>query len=65
MFEAFTDDFISTIKKAVHYFKKLTFVVDSLFFDEPILRPPRTIGEPHKAIINNKHVYFHCRSMLM
>lgn len=32
--------------------------------DEPILRPPRNIGEIRRAIINKKHTYFHCRSML-
>lgn len=33
-------------------------------FDEPQLRPLRTIGKTRRATIYKKHIYYHCRSML-
>lgn len=64
MFEIFTDNFISTINtfnETMRYFKRLTFII---VIGEPFFRPPRNIGEIRRAIINKKHTYFHCRSML-
>lgn len=64
MFEIFTDNFMSTINtfnEMMRYFKRLTFI---FALSELFPRPPRNIGEIRRAIINKKHTYFHCRSML-